>query len=220
MKFIKQTEGLPEALAQKLNQALAEHRRVVWLVSGGSNVAISAEAMRLVNSSTSPQLVVMQVDERFVAPDSPDSNWKQLLDAGFDTGKATCYPVLNRAAKTLEETAAAYAEVVAREFEAADYIIGQFGVGSDGHVAGIKPHSPAVTSEEYVTGYPWDDFQRVTLTFPAIRRVDAACSFIFGGDKRPVLDRLSAGSSPLEDFPAGVLCEILDSTVYNDYIAS
>lgn len=217
MRLVRETTGLGGTLAEQLTAALLAHNRVIWLVPGGSNIPISVEAMRLIEPELTRKLVIMQTDERFVPTTSDDCNWLQLARAGFDTKYASTYPILidgdNR-----DTTVTRYAAVVAREFAAADYIVGQFGVGPDGHIAGIKPHSPASTSTELVAGFQGEDFKRVTLTFSAISQLDAASAFVFGDNKRAVLEQLLADSPPLPEFPAGILQSIPLCTVFNDQI--
>lgn len=218
MKLIKQTENLAETLAETLTTALQNHQRVIWLVPGGSNIPISIAVSKLLDEQLTEHLVIMQTDERYVAPDSPDCNWHQLREGGFEVKKSTVFPILLPDGQSLELTATAYAETVHREFATADCIIGQFGIGPDGHTAGIKPHSPAATSGQMVAGYQAEDFTRVTLTFPAITQLTHAAVFAFGDAKRPVLEQLvSDTSSPFEAFPAGVFRQV-DSTIYNDQI--
>ena len=217
MQVLRETKDLGVKLADALTSALQAHNRVIWLVSGGSNIDISIVAAGLLDDELTRKLVIMQTDERFVALDSGDCNWHQLASAGFDTKYAATFPILVEG-KTRDEVAALYAETVLREFIAADYIIGQFGVGSDGHIAGIKPSSPASTSDELVCAYQGEDFERVTLTFPALQQVDEAFAFVFGEAKRPILEKLLGDIPSLAEFPAGVLRTAPISTIYNDQI--
>lgn len=217
MQVLRETTDLGEKLADALISALQAHDRVIWLVPGGSNIAISVDAMRQLDDELTRKLVIMQTDERFVALDSDDCNWHQLSEAGFDTKHAATFPMLVEG-KTRDEVAELYNEAILREFIAADYIIGQFGVGPDGHIAGIKPNSPASTSDTLVCGYQAEDFERVTLTFPALQQVDEAFAFIFGEAKRPILEKLLGDIPSLAEFPAGVLRTTPISTIYNDQI--
>jgi len=217
MQVLRETTDLGVKLADALTSALQTYDRVIWLVSGGSNIAISVDAARLLDDELTRKLVIMQTDERYVALDSNDCNWHQLQNAGFDTKQATTFPMLIEG-ESRDETATRYNETVLREFIAADYIIGQFGVGSDGHIAGIKPDSVASTSDALVCGYQGEDFERVTLTFPALQQVDEALAFVFGEAKRPILKQLLGDIPSLAEFPAGVLRTTPISTVYNDQI--
>ena len=217
MQLVRETTNLGDKLAQGLTSALQSHDRVVWLVPGGSNIEISVAASHLLDEQLTRKLVIMQTDERFVPLDSDDCNWHQLKRAGFNTKLAKAFPILIEG-KTRDETAQQYSETVLQEFIAADYIVAQYGVGPDGHIAGIKPNSPASTSDELVCGYQGDDFERVTLTFPALQQVDEAFAFVYGEKKRPILEKLSGEIPSLADFPAGVLVTTPVSTVYNDQI--
>lgn len=221
MNIIKQTDGLADVVASTLTEALENHRRVIWLVPGGSNIPISIGALQQIDEALTEKLVILQTDERYVPVDDPDCNWKQLRDGGFATKNATAYPVILPEQHSLEMVVARYEETMRREFEQADCIIGQFGIGPDGHIAGIKPHSPATTSQALVSGYQAEDFTRVTMTFPAIRRLDRALAIAHGSDKRPVFEALAGDSPPsLTEMPAEILASVSESTIYNDQIES
>lgn len=218
MKFVKQTNLLAEVLAESLEAALKKYDRVIWLVSGGSNVAIAVEAMGLLDRDLTKKLVIMQADERFVAVDSADCNWYQLTKAGFEPKQARVYPVLSGKFKDVSEAASAYEELVKDQFAEADHIIAQLGIGDDGHTAGVLPGGPAASAEELVTGYAAERFERVTLTFPALQLVDEAYAFAYGAAKLYALTRLRDNQLPLEVLPAGVLRKIAKAVVYNDQI--
>lgn len=218
MKFIKQTNLPAEVLAEALEVALKQYDRVVWLVSGGSNVPISVEAMKLIDDQLTAKLVIMQADERFVAVDSSDCNWHQLTEAGFAPGQAQVYPVLSDKFSDYTQTAAAYDKVVQEQFAAADFIVAQLGIGDDGHIAGILPGGPAASAKELVTGYAAERFERITLAFPALLLIDEAYAFAYGPAKLYALSRLRDNRLPLEVLPAGILRKIPRSLVYNDQI--
>jgi len=217
MQLVMETTDLGEKLADALTSALQMNDKVIWLVPGGSNIDISVQAMQLLDDELTRKLVIMQTDERFVALDGEDCNWRQLRDAGFNVKRAEVFPILVDG-ESRDATVERYSETVLREFIAADYIIGQFGIGPDAHVAGIKPNSPASTSDALVCGYQGEDFERVTLTFAALQQVDEALAFVFGEAKRPVLERLLGDIPSLAEFPAGVLRTSPISTIYNDQI--
>jgi 6-phosphogluconolactonase/glucosamine-6-phosphate isomerase/deaminase len=217
MKFIKQIDGLSEVLADALNNALQKYKRVIWLVPGGSNIKISVAAMKMIDKESSERLVLMQTDERFVDPKSDDCNWYQLDQAGFDTKRAETYPILT-GNFDLAGTAEHYAKVVRKQFLAADYIFGQFGIGGDGHTAGIKPETLAAKSTELVIGYKAEDFQRVTLGFEAIKQINEAYVFAYGDDKKQALTKLADENLPLEQLPSGVLKQLKTLVVYNDQV--
>lgn len=218
MRFVTQTTGLAEVLAKALGDALDQNNRVVWLIPGGSNIEISVKAMRLLDESLTSKLVIMQTDERYLKLSSPDCNWYQLKTAGLDLKQATPYPILLDDNESILEATKRYHKTIQEQFDSADYIIGQFGIGADGHTAGIKPNSEAANSKQFVAGYQAEDFSRITMTFPAISRLNAAYTFAFGSDKKSVLGQLKSSDKPLETIPAGVLKKVPISILYNDQV--
>ena len=206
------------ALTRSLTDALTTHSRVLWLVPGGSNIALAVRVMQSLSEQVSQKLHIMLTDERYGALDHADSNFRQLREAGFTPLSAHFIPTLE-AGLSLEATAAKYAENFEREASEAGYIIAQFGIGPDGHIAGILPGSPASRSEQLAVGYHTEQFDRLTLTFPALKRIDEAYVFAFGEAKKPALEQLKAATLPLTEQPAQILRQIPEATVYNDCIA-
>lgn len=221
MKFIKKTTGLDEVLAYKINDALKKYRRVAWLVPGGSNIAFSVGAMNLVDETLSRKLVILQTDERYVKVDSPHNNWHQLKKAGFDKKLAKAYPIIKNNSESIEDVANRYSKTFNQEFDKSDYVIGQFGVGSDGHIAGIKPSSIAVNNTMLASEYEAEDYKRITMTLSAIRLVDEAIVIAKGADKHHVFEILAGEiAPPLDVMPSAILKQISNCTFYNDHINS
>lgn len=217
MQFIKSREDGVRTLGQKLGRALRAGQKVLWLVPGGSNIPISVEVMATLPTSRQ-NLTVALTDERFGPSGHPDSNWQQLKDSGFQLGSAAGLPVLAAGELSLEDTAQTYENSIQEAFGEADIVIGQFGIGADGHIAGIKPGSPAASSRAWISGYQWDDFTRITLTFDALAEVDAAYAFVFGASKAAALEKLQSQDLPLVTQPAQILKQLKEAYVYNDSV--
>jgi 6-phosphogluconolactonase/glucosamine-6-phosphate isomerase/deaminase len=219
VKFIKIADaaGAADVLAKRLIKELRAEKRVLWLLSGGSNIAIEVAVMNKIPSEIQPYLAIM-LDERYGPYGHKDSNMQQLLDAGFKPGKATIVPVLVPENLSLEDTATRYQAAAKTAFGNADVIIAQLGIGPDGHISGILPGSPAVESIGLVAGYRTDQFERVTFTFEALKLVTAAYAFAFGGAKREQLESLRDKKLPLGEQPAQILKQISESYIYNDQI--
>jgi 6-phosphogluconolactonase/glucosamine-6-phosphate isomerase/deaminase len=205
-------------LTKRLLKELSTKKRVLWLVSGGSNIAITVAVMNALPPEAQSYLAIMLSDERFGPFGHADSNLQQLHDAGFTPGQATVVPVLTPNDSSLEGTTERYEAAIATAFQNADSIIAQLGIGADGHVAGILPGSPAAMARKLVVGYRTEKFARITLTFSALKKVSAAYAFVFGSDKREQLQQLQDTELPLTIQPAQILKQIIESYVYNDQI--
>lgn len=215
MRFILTTEeDAPEIVAAAIDRTTKASPSTLLLLSGGSNID-RIVAIRRHLDVTGGQVTVGLVDERFGPPGHPDSNWAQLEAAGFDFTGVDTLPVL-QPGLSLTETADRYGARLEAALAAPATCIGLFGLGEDGHTAGILVGSPALDSTEIVCGYSGPDFNRITLSKTAIRRLDAGLLLAYGQRKRAQLDRLEQSLDSREQ-PAQVLKDIKELMVYNDY---
>lgn len=203
-------------ITARLKSELATSRSVLWLLSGGSNIALEKEIMEDIETSLTSKLTITLTDERFGPVGHADSNWQQLQDAGFDPKLATAAPVL-MGETSLEEAAARYAKTFERLVSSCDTIIGLFGMGPDGHISGILPHTEAATAEGYICGYHTEQYDRITTTFEAIKKCQVAYLVAFGDAKREALENLEQDLSLVEQ-PAQILKQVREAYVYNDQI--
>lgn len=204
-------------LTERLSDALSEHKSVVWLVPGGSNIPLAVDIMAHISDDASAALTILLTDERYGEVGHADSNYNQLIDAGFAHKQAHFIPTLMPGA-SLDEVTIRYAAVARETLQAADEVIGQFGIGADGHIAGILPFSDATKSDNYAASYQTETFTRVTLTFDALRHIDTAFAFVYGADKRAALQKLYERDVSLAEQPSQILKELMESYVYNDQI--
>lgn len=200
----------------ELRKHLQEGARVLWLVSGGSNIPQEVHIMNDLPDELTAHLTIIPIDERYGPEGHPDSNVKQLYDAGFYSKRAVFYAPLD--GHSLEETVANYARAVQIAFDNTTRIIAQMGMGADGHVAGAFPGSPALTAPKLVAAYQGPDFMRITLTMAALRQIDEVYMFAYGREKRAALDKLCDGDIKIEEQPAQILRELKEVYVYNDQL--
>ena len=224
MQFVREsTETAENALVQALSEALLQGKRVVWLVCGGSNIAAEVRIMTRLREDAGDalrNLVILPTDERYGPPGHADSNYTQLQTAGFDPGPAVWTDVLG-GNLPLAPTVDYYSELVADAFAQADMVIAQFGIGPDGHIAGILPDSPATVADAAtVIGYDWTDFTRMTITAPQLVQADQAFALAYGENKRAALERLQTHREPAKQLPSSLLYDIARAYVYNEYIAT
>jgi len=217
MKYIYTDMPIEKAATQTANRLinhLNKGERVLLLLSGGSGTAIAIAMAKKLYDSKLTNLFVTMTDERYGKVGHADENWQQLLDAGFNLPGATMYRPL--VGKDIQKTTELFNEWLYEQFKMADYKFGIFGMGSDGHTAGIKPDSDAVASTNLAAYLTSADFERITITFPAIRKIDEAVVQASGTDKRTVISDLIYKNLPLDKQPVQILKTIPQIILYTN----
>lgn len=216
MKYVHvaDTEPAIQYLADTITSHLAAGEKVLWILSGGSGGKVCAEVSKRLTGDLS-NLATTLSDERYVPLGDPDENWKQLIDFGFSVPGATTYRPIQ--GKDRASTTTDLGEWLKTEYGKANYKIGLFGMGTDGHTAGLKPGTTAVTATGWATDFSGDDFERITMTFDAIKQLDEVVIQAMGTDKGEALDTLIHQDLSPETQPAQVLKLIAKSTLFTDY---
>jgi 6-phosphogluconolactonase/glucosamine-6-phosphate isomerase/deaminase len=192
---------------------LESGQSVFWLVPGGSAIKVAAQVATKLGDSDLSRLTVSLTDERYGEVGHPDSNWQQLSNSGFTLSGANLAPVL--IGKNMAETVTEFSNFLGRQLALSDYSIGLFGLGKDGHTAGILPGSVAVLSEDLAAGYDTEEYRRVTMTPKSIEQLDEAVVFAVGQDKHSALDDLAKDLSITQQ-PAQVLKKVNKLSIFND----
>jgi 6-phosphogluconolactonase/glucosamine-6-phosphate isomerase/deaminase len=209
---VRGTEKLTSQLSQLLDK-----KPVLWLASGGSNVPIATAVIASLAEGLTERLTIMLIDERFGPAGHDNSNADQLHRAGFNPKRANFITILSD--QTWPDTVTQYNKIVQQQFNQHSLIIGQFGIGADGHTAGILPHSPAASvTDQLVTGYQGPDYQRITLTFPALRQIQTAYVFAYGANKLATLQQLKDQNLDLGTQPAQIFKVLTQAYIYNDQL--
>lgn len=220
-KVSKPDPGI-DALSKEIILALRTGKKVLWFICGGSNIAPAVQAMNIIRGSVDdnllPNLTVAQTDERYGPIGHKDSNWKMILDAGFDLNGIKSLPVLT--GKSLKTAVGGYSDKIERAFlersKDGGLLIGVFGIGADSHIAGILPDSVAVNDPGLICGYEAGQFVRITLTPSAMRKIDVVYAFAFGPDKKGPLDNLRARPADVAKEPCQILRELPSAYIYSD----
>jgi 6-phosphogluconolactonase/glucosamine-6-phosphate isomerase/deaminase len=220
-----------EALAEQLSASLREGK-VLWLLCGGSNISLSVAAMHMLRSTLAKQgpsslsgnlldtllnnLTIALTDERYGPVGHSDSNWQQLIDSGFMLEKVTTIPVLSN--KSLKETVEQYNKKIEVAFANHRVVLAQFGIGGDGHIAGVLPHSEGVLDTNLICAYGSLPYVRITLTLAAFKNISIAYALVFGASKREVVKRLQTENISLEEMPSQILKQIPEAYLYTDQV--
>jgi 6-phosphogluconolactonase/glucosamine-6-phosphate isomerase/deaminase len=211
----KASENLIRIIYKQINQG----ERVLVLLSGGSAVKIYNQLVIDIhksenrNQKTKRLLAFAQVDERFqpriknqesriknIKFNCDDINseiignmglWKKCDELGIP------YYLVSQEG-TLENSAYQYNVIIKNLFQEYNYKIGVFGIGMDGHTAGLLPGYSQLWNQEsrikkgdnkYVIGYEnKGKFPlRISITPHAITQLDHAMVIAVGEDKKEII---------------------------------
>jgi 6-phosphogluconolactonase/glucosamine-6-phosphate isomerase/deaminase len=191
LRYIKISDNNQTAgyLAGRLHKRLSEARKVLWLVPGGSGIELAVIAAKRLDSTQFPgRLSITLTDERYGPMGHKDSNYRQLIDKGFNLKQSRLLPILD--GLDLKTTARNYGRMLDIALAASDFSLALGGMGTDGHIFGIKPGSPAVASQETVCGYESDDYGRLAPTGAFFGRIDEIIMYVMGESNHKQLNRL------------------------------
>ncbi|POZ63046.1 6-phosphogluconolactonase [Chromobacterium alticapitis] len=201
------TDALANSIASRLSAAIASKGSAVLAVSGGkSPIPLFQLLSEMAIDWT--RVTVTLVDERFVAPDHPDSNAGLVRQHLLQNRAAPArFLPLVREAKDID------AEVAAgnRDFLAPDVAI--LGMGEDGHTASLFPGAPELAAGlDPANALPilavtpqTAPHRRVSMSYAALLRSGNLILSIQGAKKREVLDaarRAVSDALPISHFLA------------------
>lgn len=213
MKYVKITTStiVIDHVVKTLSSHLRSGEHVAWFISGGSAIELEVRIAQALQTHGTSRLHVGLVDERYGPVGHKDENYIQLMNAHFPF---FVHRVLS--GESAAKTAKAFGTQTKQALDRADFSLGIFGIGTDGHTAGIKPHSPAITSSEPALYYEWEDYQRITITPPLIHQLDEVIIYAMGSDKADTLHSLLHEDVAITDQPAQLLKNSRLSTLYTD----
>jgi 6-phosphogluconolactonase/glucosamine-6-phosphate isomerase/deaminase len=205
-------------VAESVLNQLKLGKKVLLFLTGGSSVVVGAniaEILRkLENENLLQNLAVTLTDERYGPTDHFNSNFFQLNEKGFSLPGAKIVSILVDEDRNI--TVEKFNKNLNEEFTEAEYKIGLFGVGADGHTAGILPESPAVSAKDLAFGYDTATFSRITMTMNAIKKLDEVVVWAQGKDKWKVLKELQTDIDFTKQ-PAQILKKVPLLTIFSDY---
>jgi 6-phosphogluconolactonase len=184
-----------EAIADWLVAGLAEDDRASFVATGGST---PGEVYDLLSTLPLPweHVSVTLSDERWVAPDSPESNERLLRERLLvgEAAQANFVPLWSDAANVAE--AADAADPMVADLAPFDVVL--LGMGEDGHIASLFPgnasleHGLDLAGGDLVIpvpkGEPAPPQDRLSLTLYALRQSYLILVLIRGETKRRVIE--------------------------------
>jgi 6-phosphogluconolactonase/glucosamine-6-phosphate isomerase/deaminase len=214
IKTTKNILEIAQYISNLINNQLNLGKNVLFLVSGGSAISLEVEISKRIKKINPGNLVVTLVDERYGLINHLDSNWFNLKEGGFKIKDAKFIPMIT--GKDFSTTIKDVQRMLKEEISRADYKIGIFGIGIDGHTAGILPHTEAVNSNELAFAYETELYDRITITPKTILLLDEAIVYTMGDIKWPMIENLK-NEIPTEEMPAQILKQVSLLTIFTDY---
>lgn len=216
VKHTEDPKEVAEFIADSIVDQLTKGKSVLWFVPGGSAIKVATLAAEKISLVPHDKLIVTLTDERYGNVGHKDSNWQQLAQSDFTLHEAQMLPVLVHDANR-KTTSQEFKDALEKALAESDYHIGLFGVGSDGHTAGILPGSDAVTSERLVVDYEAPPFERITITPSVINKLDEVVVFMQGKEKWPIVEDLLEKDIDQNIEPAQALKSAPKATLFTDY---
>lgn len=183
--------------------------RVLWLLSGGSAIDVQIEIASRLSPDEKKHITVAQVDERYVQIGSEDDNWQQMTTRGFPFDEFSEKLRILHTHKSSVKCGEDYQAVLQNAFARTNFSIGIYGIGTDGHTAGIKPtmndrEFSIFKDTKLVAAYKASDFERITTTTRVIDSLDRIAVFCCDSKKKNMLKKL-ATDVPEYKMPAQLL---------------
>jgi 6-phosphogluconolactonase len=154
-------------------------------------------------------------DERHVAPDHPDSNFRMATEAMISKSPLKPqqvtrikgeYPDAEQAALEYEKGLREYFKLKDGEYPRFDLLFA--GMGNEGHTLSLFPGTKALHADGRIVVRNWIGklyTERITLTTPAASNSAEIIFMVTGADKAPALKAVLEGPFEPEQLPAQLL---------------
>lgn len=209
-----------ERLITVVEHAIAARGKALIVLTGGGN---GNRLMRFLAAQSGriewPKVHLFWGDDRYVTADDDERNEKQAREAllnHVDIPARNVHPMAAADDEYGDDVAAAalaYEQILAANADpgdiAPDFDVHLLGVGPEGHVNSLFPHTPAVREASRlvvdVEDSPKPPPQRITLTLPAIRRSREVWLLVSGAEKAEAVAAAVGGADPVSVPAAGAV---------------
>ncbi len=133
-------------------------------------------------------------DERAVAPDQPESNYRMAMDAGFSRVPIPPAQIFRMPAERedIEQAAREYETVLTEKLPRGAFDLMMLGMGEDGHTASLFPMTHGLHAEgrlAIANFIPEKGIWRMTVTFECINHSLAIAIYVMSKSKSTMLKR-------------------------------
>ncbi len=223
IRILADGAAIAKRAAQEFVQAAAEAVRI----KGSFNVALAGGSTPkalyslLVNDPALRSQVPWDKihlffgDERHVAPDHPDSNYRMASETMISKSPLKPeqvtrikgeYPDAEQAALEYEKALREYFKLKAGEYPRFDLVLA--GMGNEGHTLSLFPGTKALHADRRIVVRNWIGklyTERLTLAAPAASNAAHIIFMVTGVDKAPALKAVLEGPFEPEQLPAQLL---------------
>ena len=209
-----------DRLVEAITTAIAARgKALIVLTGGGTGIGLLEHVRAHAGGVDWSKVHLFWGDERFVPADDDDRNEKQAREALIDHIDIPAGNVHAMAAsdgefgEDLDAAAADYAKVLTQSAEsdsaATTFDVHLLGMGGEGHINSLFPHSPATLENERlvlgVADSPKPPPRRITLTLPAVQRSREVWLVVSGEAKADAVAAAIAGAKPADVPSAGAV---------------
>lgn len=207
-------EAAAGAFVEEAESAVKMRGRFTVALSGGSTPRGLFGVLSTKDRDRLPwsQMFFFWGDERHVAPDSSESNYRMAREALLSKvpiPESNIFrvdaedPDANRAAEKYEGTLRQFFALGPTDFPEFDLIL--LGMGPDGHTASLFPQSKGLQEKQRLVIANWvEKFSsyRITFTAPVLNNARTVEFLVAGADKAPALREVLEGNAGAELYPA------------------
>ncbi len=225
-----------EALVHDFVTYIAQYKKnkLLFFYSGGSVLELFPLLYDFLFKENITKLNAwfVPIDERF---DVSASNFKAFAALecfrGFESMGVRFLDVLSHG-HLLEDSAYWFSEWVRVETDqvhiADGKVISLFGMGADGHMAGIFPfpeneaffNGEFIETSRFAVGYDVGEknpyTERITTTLPAFKTMDRSFAYVLGVNKKSALERVLSQEGSYSETPARIWRELSEHGIYTD----
>ncbi len=197
---------------QRARAAIQGSGRFTVALSGGSTPRSLYALLATQSDAPWDKIKFFFSDERHVAPDHPDSNFRMASESLFSQApipKGNIFrvpaeiPDADTAAQSYEQTLRQFFQLKDGELPRFDLIL--LGMGPDGHTASLFPGTAALHEDERLVAANWVEKSktwRITLTYPVLNHAAAVLFMATGEEKQESLLQVLQGKPDPENYPA------------------
>ena len=189
-------------------QAIAEKGTFYVALAGGSTPKAIYEKLSILPYKDQvdwSKVFLFWGDERSVAPDSPESNYKMAMESGFKTLPIPPSQIHRmKAEEAIEENALAYDQILRTILNNGLLDLVILGMGEDGHTASLFPQTEALKARDRLAVanfIPQKSTWRMTLTYEAINNAQNIVIYVLGANKKHTLHEVLQSKPQFDRYP-------------------